>query len=263
MDRSAGVAVRRAGASGRSQKEAMHGSRKGRRRQREPLSRERILEKALELIGGDAEAEISMRALADALGTAPMSLYRHIRNKDDLLDGVTSLVLGRLEFELPADGDWSERTLAWMHGVRSELHEHPAVLPLLRTHTRYAPAFLRTINSLLAILREGGFEDADVVRIAREVIWFTFGFAMTEIRSRQEYPGVEVGALVISALPPPDSPEIGRIPDLVDLLPHFMKGATDETFAAGASHLLAGLAASLDPGSDRATGDDPARETTR
>ena len=222
---------------------------------KKPLSRERILEKALELIGDGEKPDLSMRALALALDTAPMSLYRHVRNKDDLLDGLTSLVLDRLDHDVASSGDWTERTLAWMHGLRSQLHEHPAVLPLLRTHTRYAPAFLRTINSLLAILRQTGLDDADVVRAAREVMWFTFGFAIMEIRSRQEYPGAEVGALVISALPAPDSPETEQIADLVELLPYFMKGATDETFSASARHLVAGLAASLEsaPAPDEAS----------
>lgn len=219
----------------------------GRRRKRSSLSRERILEKALELLGDEVDADVSMRALAQALGTAPMSLYRHVRNKDDLLDGVASLVLDRLELDVPADGAWTERALAWMQAVRSQLHRHPSVLPLLRSHTRYAPAFLRTINSLLVILRGAGFDDDRVVRAAREILWFTFGFAMTEIRSRQEYPGLEVGALAISALPGPESPETAQIAELVELLPHFLRGSTDETFADGARHLLTGLAASLEP----------------
>jgi len=212
---------------------------------RTPLSRERILDKALELVGHDPEGELRMRALAEALGTAPMSLYRHVRNKDDLLDGLTSHVLDRLDMELPGEGPWTERSLAWMHGLRDKLHEHPAVVPLLRTRTRYAPALLRAINSLLAILRSAGFEDASAVRAARQILWFTFGFVLMEIRTEQEYPGVEVGALAIHAFPAKDSPEASQIPDLIELLPHFMKGEADETFAEGARHLIAGLDASL------------------
>ena len=221
--------------------------RKGDRRRRAPLSRDRILEKAVELVGKDPGGDLSMRALAEALGTAPMSLYRHVRNKDDLLDGLTSLVLGRLDLDLEATGPWTEAALAWMLGLREQLHEHPAVVPLLRTRTRYAPALLRTINTLLAILRGAGFEDAEAVRASREIMWFTFGFVLMEIRTEQEYPGIEVGAFAIQAFPAPDSPEASQIPDLLDLLPHFMKGEADETFAEGARHLVAGLEASLTP----------------
>ncbi len=212
-----------------------------------PLTRDRILAKALEMVGRDPEGELRMRALAEALGAAPMSLYRHVRNKDDLLDGLTSRVLDQLDMELPSEGLWTDRTLAWMHGLRDQLHEHPAVVPLLRTRTRYAPALLRAINSLLAILRGAGFEDARAVRAAREIMWFTFGFVIMEIRTEQEYPGVEVGAIAIQAFPAPDSPEATKIPDLIDLLPHFMKGETNETFAEAARHLVAGLEASLVP----------------
>lgn len=219
--------------------------RRGGRKARAALTRERILEKALELLALDPEGDLSMRALADALGVAPMSLYRHVRNKDDLLDGLTNLAVGRWVVDLPASECWTERTLAWMHGVREKLHEHPAVAPLLRTRTRYAPALLRAIDALLGILRDAGFADADAVRASREIAWFTFGFAFMEIRTAQEYPGVEVGAFAIQAFPAPDSPEAARIPHLLALLPHFMKGEADETFADGARHLVAGLAASL------------------
>jgi len=221
---------------------------KGSRRSRIPLSRERILEKALELVGRDPDGELRMRALANALGTAPMSLYRHVRNKDDLLDGLTSHVLDQLDLKLPPAGPWTDRALAWMTGLRAQLHEHPAVVPLLRTRTRYAPALLRAINSLLAILRRAGFDDAPAVRAAREIMWFTFGFVLMEIRTAQEYPGVEVGAIAIQAFPARDSSEASQIPDLIDLLPHLMRGEAGETFAEGARHLVAGLEASLSPG---------------
>jgi AcrR family transcriptional regulator len=215
---------------------------KGRRTR---LSRERILDKALELIGQDPDGELRMRALAEALDTAPMSLYRHVRNKDDLLDGLTGHVLDQLDMELPSEGPWCERALAWMHGLRDKLNEHPAVVPLLRTRTRYAPALLRAINSLLAILRSAGFEDAAAARASREVMWFTFGFVIMEIRTEQEYPGVEVGAIAIQGFPAQDSAEASQIPDLIELLPHFMRGEADETFAESAHHLIAGLDASL------------------
>jgi AcrR family transcriptional regulator len=219
--------------------------RKRGRRSRAPLSRERILEKALELVGRDPDGELSMRALADALGTAPMSLYRHVRNKDDLLDGVTGLAMGRLELDLPETGAWTERALAWMHGVRGQFHQHPAVVPLLRTHTRYAPALLRLTNTLLQIVRSGGLDDAATVRAPREIMWFTFGFVVMELRTQETFPDTEVGALAVSAFPAPGSAEAAELSDLVELMPHLVKGDVDETFAAGARHLLAGIVADV------------------
>jgi AcrR family transcriptional regulator len=221
--------------------------RKGSRRSRPPLTRERILEKALELVGRDPDGDLSMRALADALGTAPMSLYRHVRNKDDLLDGLTGLAMGRLEVTLPEAGPWTERALAWMHGVRGQLHQHPAVVPLLRTHTRYAPALLRLTNTLLQIVRAGGFDDAATARATREIMWFTFGFAVMELQTQETFPDTEVGALAVSAFPAPGSPEAAELGDLVELMPHLVKGEVEETFAAAARHLLAGIGADLGP----------------
>jgi len=202
--------------------------------------------KALELVEADPDRDLSMRALADSLGVAPMSLYRHVRNKEDLLDGVTSRVLDQLEVPIPTADGFADQALGWMHAVRSRLHEHPAVMPLLRTSTHVTPALLRLVNSLLVILRAAGFEDDDAVRGSREIMWFTFGFVFMEIRTLREFPDVEVGALHLQTFPAPDSPEASEIADLVELLPYFLKGDAEATFSAGARHLVAGLAGLLD-----------------
>ncbi len=217
-------------------------------RSRAPLTRERILEAALELLADDPDGEISMRALADALGTAPMSLYRHVRNKDDLLDGITDLTLGRLELDVPDSGPWRTRALAWMTTLRTQLHDHPAVVPLLRTHTRYSPALLRATNTLLRILRRAGFADPAAARACQEIMWFTFGFVVMEIRSAEAFPDTEVGAIGVAAFPRPGSSEEAELSDLVECMPHLLQGDSEETFGSGARHLLAGLDAELGGG---------------
>ena len=92
------------------------------------LTRERIVEVALELLATHGAERLSMRSLADALGTAPMSLYRHVRGKDDLLSAIVATVLGGLDFDLPPRGAWTERVAAWMHSLRDHLRRSPPVV---------------------------------------------------------------------------------------------------------------------------------------
>jgi AcrR family transcriptional regulator len=72
---------------------------------RVPLSRERVLRTAFDLTDTDGVESLSMRKLAQALGVEAMSLYRHVRNKGEIVDGMIDLVFG--EIGLPAtDVDW-------------------------------------------------------------------------------------------------------------------------------------------------------------
>jgi hypothetical protein len=74
-------------------------------------------------------------------------------------------------------------------------------------------------------------------------MWFTFGFAVMEIRSRRAFPETEVDALSMTAFPAPGSAEAAELADLLETMPLLMKGDVEETFAAGARHLVAGIEA--------------------
>src|SRR6476659_7226720 len=87
---------------------------------REPLSRERILREALRIADESGVEALTMRRLGDELGFEAMSLYRHVANKDDLLDGMLDLVLE--EWQLPAgQGDWAEAIRASANSVHDAL----------------------------------------------------------------------------------------------------------------------------------------------
>src|SRR6185503_9804257 len=140
---------------------------KRRSRKRAPddarLTRARIVEAGLALLAERGADGLNMRALADALGTAPMSLYRHVRSKDDLLKAIVAMVLERHDFAVPTCGPWTERVAAWMHALRSQLLRSPAVVSVLMRHSHYAPALLHATNVLLRLLREAGFDGPEAV----------------------------------------------------------------------------------------------------
>jgi AcrR family transcriptional regulator len=122
---------------------------------RKPLSRERILAAALELADEQGIEALSMRKLAQSLGYEAMSLYNHVANKDDLLDGILDLVLAEMEPPDPDGGLAAIRSSSL--AAHEALRKHPWAAGLLMTPTHIRPARLEYMNALLGALRSAGF----------------------------------------------------------------------------------------------------------
>jgi AcrR family transcriptional regulator len=146
---------------------------------RTPLNRERILERALQLVDEGGLDSLSMRKLGQALGFEAMSLYNHVASKDDVLDGMLDLVLD--EGDVPADeGAWDDAIRASAVSVHSALRRHPWAPPVVMAPGRLRPARLRYMDSLLGRLREAGF-DAETTYHAYHVLdGHIFGFSLWE-----------------------------------------------------------------------------------
>ena len=126
---------------------------------RTQLTRERVVAAGIELADRDGIESISMRRLAQELGVEAMSLYTHVRNKNDLLDGMTDAVISQIP--TGADGvDWKMSLRQMVLGARSVVLRHPWVPRTVETQTAPGPAVLQYVNSVIGILREGGFSIA-------------------------------------------------------------------------------------------------------
>ena len=107
-----------------------------------PLSRDRVLRAAVAFADEHGIASLSMRKLGEALGVEAMSLYNHVANKDELLDGMVDLVFG--EIELPAgDGDWRTAMRQRAVSARQVLSRHRWAIGLMESRTSPGPATLR------------------------------------------------------------------------------------------------------------------------
>ena len=122
---------------------------------RKPLSRERILARALEVADEDGIEALSMRRLGQALGFEAMSLYNHLANKDDLLDGILDLVLAEMTPPDPQGGFPAIRSSAV--AAHDALTRHPWAANLLTASGRIRPARLEFMDALLGALRNAGF----------------------------------------------------------------------------------------------------------
>jgi AcrR family transcriptional regulator len=124
------------------------------REPRAPLSRDRVLHAAIRLADEGGIESLTMRKLGRALGVEAMSLYKHVANKDDVLDGIVDLVEGEIELPSSAQG-WAAAIRTCAISAHEVLRRHPWAPSLIMT--RFRPARLRYMDWLLGQLRGAGF----------------------------------------------------------------------------------------------------------
>ena len=125
-------------------------------RTRTPLNKERVLAAAVALADADGVESVSMRRIAQELGVEAMSLYNHVANKDEILDGLVEAVAG--EIEPPPDGvDWKSALRHILVSAHETLLRHRWAQSLWMARGAPGPARLRYAESILRTLREAGF----------------------------------------------------------------------------------------------------------
>jgi AcrR family transcriptional regulator len=126
---------------------------------RTQLTRERVLAAAIGFADRDGIEAISMRRLAQDLGVEAMSLYTHVRNKDDLLDGMVDALVGQIPLGV-RDGDWKTSIRAMAFDARGVFKRHPWAPRIVQTRSAPGPAMLGYLNTVIGTFREGGFSIA-------------------------------------------------------------------------------------------------------
>lgn len=123
---------------------------------RAPLSRGRVLTAAVALADDAGIESLSMRRLAQELGVVPMALYKHVANKEELLDGMVDAIIG--EIDPPAGGaDWKNAVRLRVLSARRALLRHPWARPVLESRTNKTPAVLGYMDSFVGMFLAGGF----------------------------------------------------------------------------------------------------------
>jgi AcrR family transcriptional regulator len=147
------------------------------KRPRRKLSREAILAAALRLADQDGIEALSMRRLGQAMGVEAMSLYKHVAGKEDILDGISDLVM--LEVEVPA------RDLPWRTALRQSaisthqaLLRHPWASAVLESRINPGPARMQYLDAVVSILLDAGFSLEDVARAFMAVDSHVYGFTL-------------------------------------------------------------------------------------
>jgi AcrR family transcriptional regulator len=206
---------------------------------RNRLSRERVLRAAIELADREGIEALSMRRLGLKVGVEAMSLYNHVRNKEDVLNGMVDAVFS--EIDLPAgDAAWSTAMRQRAISARQALLRHPWAIGLMESRVQPGPATLRHHDSVLRNLRTAGFSVEMAAHAYSMLDSYIYGFTLNELSlpldsSRQI---AEVAENILRENP------AGEYPYLMEMaVEHAMKPGYDygDEFEYGLDLILDGL----------------------
>jgi AcrR family transcriptional regulator len=208
---------------------------------RPPVTRERALTTAVALADAEGIGALTMRRLARELGVEAMSLYHHVANKDEILDGMVDLVFG--EIELPADdADWHPAMRDRAISVRAALTRHPWAIGIMESRSTPGPATLQHHDAVIGCCRRAGFSVEMTAHAFSMIDSYIYGFVLQEINLPFDDTD-DLGEVVESMMP---RPVAERYPNLVELTaehilqPGYRYG---DEFEWGLQLLLAGLEA--------------------
>ena len=153
------------------------------RRSRGQLSRDLVLDAALELIDEVGLKGLTMRALANALDCAPMTLYSYVSDRDDLLQGVLGLVIKRLDLRYIPGESWQDCARRTVQSYRVLAHEHPYAFELLVYADNDVDPVAPYFERLLWLFQKGGLGEEASEAFLSVADGFTSGFLLYESRS--------------------------------------------------------------------------------
>jgi AcrR family transcriptional regulator len=209
---------------------------------RPPLSRERVLRAAVALADQSGIESLTMRRLGQELGVEAMSLYNHVANKDDILDGIVDLVLS--DIDVPATGTgWKTAMRQRSISAHEVLLAHPWAAMLIMSRFNIGPGMTRYLDATLGRLREGGFSIEGALDAWHTLDSHLYGFTLQQLNLPF---GVEetqqVSADVLGQLPAREYPHV------VEVITEIMQSGREEDFEFGLDLILDGLERTLDHG---------------
>lgn len=211
------------------------------------LDHARTVETALELLDESGLDALTMRRLADAMGVQAGALYRYFATKQDLLTAMAERMLADVtaaaasaeaEAAVSADGDWGERLAALARGMRTALLAHrDGARVFAGTHSIGANT-LGFADTVIGVLRKGGFGDEDAARTLLAVANFTVGHTLEEQAALQPVDGGPADPERLR-----EAVTAGRFPHLAAALPVLTSTDFTAHFEFGLRLLIGGLRA--------------------
>lgn len=202
-----------------------------------PLTRQKVLEAALQLIDREGLESFSMRKLGSLLGVEAMSLYNHVENKRALFDGVIELLIAEAPYPEQPDTTPREELWAFAHAFRDVLRAHPRVLPLVATSPLRTPATLVILDHLLETVHRAQITGVQAIYTLQCLVGFIVGHTLLGVGTP---PGADLE-------PGPNGPMVWRqfpaeqYPTLHALLPQIGQWNADHEFDFGLQALFQSL----------------------
>jgi AcrR family transcriptional regulator len=203
------------------------------------LSRERVLRAAVAHADARGLEALSMRQLAEVLEVAPMAIYRHVANKEDLVDAMVDVVFGEIGVPSGA-GDWKTTMRRRAISVRDALSRHRWAIGLMESRRNPGPANLRHHDAVIGRLRAAGFSVEMAAHAYSLLDSYIYGFALTKMNLPFDASD-DVGEMAQSMLEPFP---VNEYPNLVEFLSeHVLKPGYDyaDEFEYGLDLILNGL----------------------
>lgn len=200
------------------------------------FTRAQLQEAALALVDAQGLAALSMRTLAGALGTGPMTLYNYVKDRDELDALVVEGVLAEVKPVRPRgadkEGNWQADVRAIVEATWRAVRRHPHVIPLVLTRRTLHDTTLQWAEGLLEALARSGRRDAELLVAFRTVSGFVMGLAQAQLSGpTADHPDVARA----EALP------AARYPRLIEIAKAARGLGPDREFRAGLDIVMAGL----------------------
>ena len=215
---------------------------------RTPLSREAIVDAALRVLDRAGADGLSMRAVAEELGTGAASLYWHVGGKNELIDLVVDRVVSEVELPEPDPSRWQEQLKEGMRRARAVLQRHRGVGQLTLGRIPMGPNLIRFTEWSLAVMRGAGVPDR-IAGFAGDLAGMYLGAHALEDAMGFQSPGGE-------DLPPEQalamirdywaSMPADRFPNVLAILDELFSGTPDERFDLGLDVIIRGIASYIE-----------------
>ncbi|MFK4100344.1 TetR/AcrR family transcriptional regulator [Streptomyces sp. NPDC019531] len=201
------------------------------------LKRDQIVVAALTIARDEGLEALSIRRLADRLGVSRMALYRHISDKDDLLDMVADAIADR-DLAVPEahDGTWEERLRALARAMRTQLLAYKGLTDLIVTRGNRGSSVLKLTEAILAILDDAGFDAHWAARYYQSVIDVLVGRVHRELNSTLTSPERAERMTAAAMAHPPQA-----WPRLREVGPHLQTVTAEEIYETEVELLIGGL----------------------
>ncbi|OGB25819.1 MAG: hypothetical protein A3I66_04825 [Burkholderiales bacterium RIFCSPLOWO2_02_FULL_57_36] len=205
---------------------------------RPKYTRAQVQAAALAIADEHGVAALTMRSLASALGTGPMTIYNYVRNRDELDALVVEAVMSEAVWGNTGQGDWQQDVRTICEGMWLGIRTHPNVIPLILTRRSLHHATLAPAEAMLRALADSGRSGLELLMAFRTVFGFVIGLAQAQLAGPHppSHEGETDPTIArVQALPPE------RFPKLVEIA-HAASGvAPEDEFHTGLDIILAGL----------------------
>ena len=161
------------------------------------LDRQLVLDAAIELADEAGLESVSLRRVAERLGVTPMALYRYVRSKDDLLDGMADELYAELDLSGEAE-DWWEALARLARSTRAVVLAHPWSVPLF-SRPLAGPHALALGDALEEALRRAGFSRAETNELHDQLTGMVFALVAPELHGKRNRAAFERGIELLHA----------------------------------------------------------------